>query len=171
MKKLILSIALVGVAVMVSCSSEKKAEDKGADLKAKIENCTNPDSLKIYVQEAKDYADKLVKEGKTEAATIFINEVTPSVEAKDPAAALVLGGLELKAKADSTAEAAKEAAKNLADSTSKTIGEKVDDVNKAVSDKASDIKDKASDVINNAKDKTVDAAKSGAEKVKDLVGK
>ena len=167
MKKLLLSIALVGVAVMVSCSTEKKAEDKGAELKAKIENCTNPDSLKVYVEQAKDYAEKLIKDGKDDAAQAFLNEVTPAVKDKDPMAAVAFTGLDLEAKADSAFEAAKESAKNLADSTSKAVSDKVDAASKA----ASDAKDKASDAVDAAKAKAADAAQAGADKVKDLMGK
>lgn len=62
MKKLILSFAVLATLAATSCgTSVKKAEDEGAVIKAKIENCTNPDSLKIYVQQAKDYAAKLVR--------------------------------------------------------------------------------------------------------------
>lgn len=163
MKKLFLSIAIIGAALLGSCSAEKKAEDKGAELKAKIENCTNPDSLKIYVQQAKEYADKLVKEGKDEAATTFLNDVTPAVEAKDPTAAATFLGLDLKAKTDSAIDATKEAAKNLADS----VGSKADKVKDAVSEKADDVKD----AVNSAKEKTAEAAQAGADKVKDLMGK
>lgn len=171
MKKLLLSIALVGVAVMVSCSTEKKAEDKGAELKAKIENCTNSDSLKVYVEQAKDYAEKLIKDGKDDAAQAFLNEVTPAVKDKDPMAAVAFTGLDLEAKADSAFEAAKESAKNLADSTSKAVSDKVSDVKDAASKAASDAKDKASDAVDAAKAKAADAAQAGADKVKDLMGK
>lgn len=167
MKKLFLSIAIIGAALLGSCSAEKKAEDKGAELKAKIENCTNPDSLKIYVQQAKEYADKLVKEGKDEAATTFLNDVTPAVEAKDPTAAATFLGLDLKAKTDSAIDATKEAAKNLADS----VGSNADKVKDAVSEKAGDVKNAAKDAVNSAKEKTAEAAQAGADKVKDLMGK
>lgn len=178
MKKLFLSIAIVGAALLGSCSAEKKAEDKGADLKAKIENCTDSDSLKIYVQQAKDYADKLVSEGKDSEAEAFLNEVTPAVEAKDPAAAGTFLGLNLKAKADSAFDATKEAAKNLADTVGDkavkvkdAVSDKAKDVKDAVSDKAKDVKDATKDAFNTAKEKTAEAAQSGADKVKDIVGK
>lgn len=49
MKKLFLSAALVATVMMVSCSAEKKAQDKGEALKAKIENCTDPDLSLIHI--------------------------------------------------------------------------------------------------------------------------
>lgn len=158
MKKLFLSAALVATVMMVSCSAEKKAQDKGEALKAKIENCTDPDSLKIYVQQAKDYADKLIKDGKDSAAETFLSDVTPAVKAKDPSAVLGLTALDLKAKADSTFEATKESAKELADSTSKAVSEKVSSAKEANSDAADQTKEKAATAVESAKEKTADAA-------------
>ncbi len=171
MKKLLLSIALIGTVIMVSCSSEKKAENEGAALKAKIENCTNSDSLRIYVQQAKDYAEKLIKEGKDSAAEKFINEVTPAIKAKDPMAGAAMTGMSIEAKADSAFKATKESAKNLADSTSKAVSEKDADVKDAVGKAADNAKEKASDAVDAAKQKTADAAQKGADKVKELMGK
>lgn len=46
MKKLILFVAVATAVAMASCSGATKAADESADtVKAKIENCTNPDSL------------------------------------------------------------------------------------------------------------------------------
>lgn len=171
MKKLFLSVALVAAAMMVGCSAEKKAEDKGAALKAKIENCSDPDSLKIYVQEAKDYADKLVREGKDSAAEAFLGDVTPAVRAKGPTAALSLTAIDLKAKADSAFEATKESAKEMADSTSKAVSDKVNDAKDAVGKAAEQTKEKAAAAAESAKEKVSDAAQAGADKVKDLMGK
>ena len=171
MKKLFLSAALVATVMMVSCSAEKKAQDKGEALKAKIENCTDPDSLKIYVQQAKDYSDKLIKDGKDSAAETFLSDVTPAVKAKDPSAVLGLTALDLKAKADSTFEATKESAKELADSTSKAVSDKVSSAKEAISDAAEQTKEKAASAVESAKEKTADAAQTGADKVKELMGK
>ncbi|WP_304487787.1 hypothetical protein [Duncaniella muris] len=171
MKKLFLSAALVATVMMVSCSAEKKAQDKGEALKAEIENCTDPDSLKIYVQQAKDYADKLIKDGKDSAAETFLSDVTPAVKAKDPSAVLGLTALDLKAKADSTFEATKESAKELADSTSKAVSDKVSSAKEAISDAAEQTKEKAASAVESAKEKTADAAQAGADKVKELMGK
>lgn len=162
--------------MLVACSAEKKAEDKGAALKAKIENCSDPDSLKIYIDEAKDYADQLVKEGKDAAATDFLNEVTPAVKAKDPAAALRFTGLKLEAQADSALEAAKESAKNLADSTKAAVesakdaaADKIKDAKDAAAEKVNSAKDAAKNAVDAAKTKAADAAQKGADKVKELM--
>lgn len=167
MKKLILSIAVLGAVMMASCSAEKKAEDKGEAIKAKIENCQDSDSLKMYVKEAQEYAEQLVKEGKDQAATDFLNVVTPVVQAKDPVAAIGFKGLELEAKADSAVEAAKESAKEVAESA-KDVAKSAKD---AAADKVSDVKDAAANSVDAAKTKVADAAQKGADKVKDLMGK
>ncbi len=164
MKKLIFSLAIAGMAFMASCSSEKKAEDKGAELKAKIENCTNPDSLNVYFQEIQEYAAKLVEEGKDEAATTFLNEVISAVAAKNPAAAESLKALDLKAQADSVIDATKDAAKNLADSATQVVNDQVE----AAKDAAAQT---ANDAVDAAKEKAADAAQKGADKVKNLLGK
>ena len=62
MKKLVFGAAAVAMMVgMYSCggSSTKTVAD-GDAIKAKIENCKDPDSLKIYVQQAKDHAMNLM---------------------------------------------------------------------------------------------------------------
>lgn len=198
MKKIILPIAIVGVAMMVACSAEKKAEDKGAALKAKIENCSDPDSLKAYVQEAKAYADQLVKEGKDAAATEFINAVSPAVEAKDPSQAATFAGLDIKAKADSLIDAAKESAGALVDSAANTANdlkeaaaEKVEQGKEAVASTVEQAKEAAAEKVeqgkeaaaaaveqgkeaaknaaDDAKAKAADAAQKGADKVKGLL--
>ena len=52
MKKLILSVAVVAAAAFVACTSSKTS-DSAAAITSKIENCTNTDSLKTYVNQAK----------------------------------------------------------------------------------------------------------------------
>ncbi len=164
MKKLILSIAVL--AVMASCS-EKQAEDKGSEIKAKIENCTDPDSMRIYVREAQEYADKLVKEGKNDAADAFMQEVVPAVKAKDPAAAASFAELKAKEAVDSLSEAAKNKAKEVSDSVSAKVGEAKD----AVKDAADKAKEKTSDAANAAKEKAANAVQQGADKLKDALTK
>ena len=151
MKKLILSFAvLAAMAAATSCaSSEKKAEDEGAAIKAKIENCSDPDSLRIYVKQAQDYADKLVKSGDEKAAEAYLSEVAPVVQAKYSSAAGLFD--RLKAEADSTLDTAVDATKTV--------------------DVAKDVKDKTVDVAKDVKDKTVDVANDAKDKVKGALGK
>lgn len=179
MRKLILSVAVLAAMATVSCvSTEKRAEDEGAALKAKIENCTDPDSMKIYVKQAQDYADKLVKEGKDDAANAFMQEVVPAVQAKDPVAAASFAELSAKEAVDSLAAAAKDKALEVSD----TVAAKVGDAKDAVKDAAAAAKDKTVEVAGNVKDKTVEAAaaakektanavKEGADKLKDAINK
>lgn len=177
MKKLILSVTVLAALAATSCgTSDKKAEDEGASIKAKIENCTDPDSLKIYVQQAKDYADKLVKDGDDSAAKAYLDEVTPAVQAKDPSAADIFTSLK------QDADSALTTAKNAVDTAAVKTGEAVKGAVEATKDKASDVadatKDKAKEVADATKDKaqevakkTSDAVQSGADKVKDVFSK
>lgn len=175
MKKMFLAVAAVAT-MFASCSSTQKAKDEGADLKAKIESCTNPDSLKVYVEQAKAYADKLVSEGKDKEADAYLQEVAPVVAAKDPAATSVFD--KIKAAADSVADDTADAAKAVGDSVASAasaVGDAVSDKYDAAKDAtvkaAEDAKAKAAKVAEDAKEKTADAVQSGADKVKSALGK
>ncbi len=63
MKALFLSAAVAALATFAACSSSEKAEKTESSLASKIENCTNTDSLKAYVEDAKAYVAKLQSEG------------------------------------------------------------------------------------------------------------
>lgn len=179
MKKLILSVAVVAAMSFASCgTSTKQAEDEGEMLRTKIENCKNPDSLKLYVKQAKEYAGKLVSQGNAAAAKAYLDEVTPVIEKKDPSASAELKGV--CCGADSKA---KTLAKQVADSTSQAV----DSVKDVVADKAGDVKsavgnaveqtkedvssaaDKAKEKVGNAAEKTGDSVKKAAEKTGDAV--
>ncbi|MCM1336665.1 MAG: hypothetical protein NC187_03210 [Candidatus Amulumruptor caecigallinarius] len=172
MKKLLLVVAIAIAATTYSCSGTKRAEDKGADLKTKIENCTDPDSLKVYVQQAREYAEKMIAEGKDSEAKAYLDEVIPAVTAKDPS--LVSN---LVTEADSAATAIKEAkdsvaakAGELKDSMVSKAGQTVDAAKGAVSAAAQTGADKVKDAASTAKDKASDAISGAADKVKDAVG-
>lgn len=167
MKKLILTVAVLATMVTVSCSTEKRAEDEGAKLKTKIENCTNPDSMKVYVRQAQEYADKLVKEGKDDAANAFMNEVVPVVQEKDPVAAASFAELKAKEAVDSLAAAAKDKAHEVSDS----VSAKVSDAKDAVKDAATTAKEKTVEAAAGAKEKAANAVKNGADKLKDAISK
>ena len=178
MKKLIFTVAVLAAMVTVACSTEKRAEDEGAALKAKIENCTNPDSMKIYVKQAQEYADKLVKEGKDDAANAFMDEVVPAVQAKDPVAAASSAELQAKEAVDSLAAAAKDKAQEVSDSVSAKVSDAKDavkDAAAAAKDKTAEaagaVKDKAANAAAAAKEKTANAVKEGADKLKDAISK
>lgn len=176
MKKILLAVAVVATVMMASCSSTQKAKDEGADLKSKIENCTDPDSLKVYVEQAKAYADKLVSEGKDKEAEAYLQEVAPVVATKDPSAATIFD--KISAAADSVAGDATDAVKaagdsvaSAADAVKDAVADKVDDAKTAASDAVDNTKAAASQAVDNAKSKAADAVQAGADKLKGAIGK
>ncbi len=176
MKKIFLTVAVIAAMGLASCSSTKEAKDEGADLKAKIENCTNPDSLKVYVEQAKAYADKLVSEGKDEAAQAYIDDVAPVVAAKDPSATAIFE--RISDAAVSVADDAKDAAKAAGDSISAAadavgdaVSDKVDDAKAATAKAVDDAKADAAKAADEAKTKAADAVQAGADKLKNAIGK
>ncbi|GFI12780.1 hypothetical protein IMSAGC008_00305 [Muribaculaceae bacterium] len=153
-----------------SCGTKSAQAESTSDLKTKIENCTNPDSLKVYVAEAQAYAQKLVKEGKVEEAKKYLEQIEPAVKSKIPALAgtfdAVNGALDkVEASASDKAEDAKDAASAAVDSVGSAASQAAD----AVSQKASEVKDAAAEKVQEAKEATADAAQKGADKVKELL--
>lgn len=186
MKKLFLTLAVAAMAVgsLASCASkaEREAGDEGEALKAKIENCTDPDSLKIYIDEAQTYAQKLEAEGKGEEAEAYLNKLVPVVEKKDPSVSSYFQELKEKAKeevkdakeaADSVANAAADKGKEAVDSVKSKAGQAVDAAKTAAQNAGSAAVDAtkkaANDAVNKGKDAVSDAAQKGADKVKDLL--
>lgn len=171
MKKLVLIGALAAVlaAGSVSCSKKDGAADASA-LTAKIENCTNPDSLSMYVDQAKAYAQKLVKEGKVDEAKAYLAKIEPVVKEKAPALAGTLSTVEtaLDKVGDVVGDKAQDA-KDAASAAADSIGSAASQAGEAVADKAGELKDKAADKLQQAADATSDAAQKGADKVKDLL--
>lgn len=162
----------VAALMVTSCSSkvtDAEATDEGAAIKAKIENCTDPDSLAIYVQQAKEYAQKLVKEGNDSAAQAYLEEVTPVIQKQDPTMATVFD--EIQMKADSVVASQIEKADSLKDATVDAAKQKASDVKDAAKDAADNVKDKAAAAGDAAKQKTADAIQSGADKLKGALGK
>ncbi len=152
-----------------SCGTKSAQAESTSDLKTKIENCTNPDSLKVYVAEAQAYAQKLVKEGKVEEAKKYLEQIEPAVKSKIPALAgtfdAVNGALDkVEASASDKADA-KDAASAAVDSVGSAASQAAD----AVSQKASEVKDAAAEKVQEAKEATADAAQKGADKVKELL--
>jgi len=87
MKKVIFSVAVVATMVFAACSGEKKVQDEASSMQSKIENCTNPDSLKAYAAQAQAYYQKLVAEGKVDEAKAFLDKVEPTIKEKVPSLA------------------------------------------------------------------------------------
>lgn len=166
MKKIVYMAAVALAITAASCSGNKRAEDKGADLKAKIENCTNPDSLKLYVQQAREYAEKLIAEGKDTEAKAYLGEVIPAVTSKDPSMVQTL-----TLEADSAATAIKDKASAVADSVSAKAGEVKDSVASKAGKAVDAAKSAAADAAQKASDKVSSAASDAAGKVKDALSK
>ncbi len=169
MKKLLLSIAVVAALCAATASCGKSA-DSTASMKSKIENCTNTDSLRAYVEQAKAYADKLVAEGKEDEARKYLAELEPVVKSKAPALSGALSTVE------STLDKVKENASDKADEAKNSTAAAVDSAKSAVGSAAEAVKDKAADVASAVKEKTqdvkegaADAAQKGADKVKDIL--
>ena len=169
MKKLLLSIAVVAALCAATASCGKSA-DSTASTKSKIENCTNTDSLRAYVEQAKAYADKLVAEGKVDEARKYLAELEPVVKSKAPALSGALSTVE------STLDKVKENASDKADEAKNSTAAAVDSAKSAVGSAAEAVKDKAADVASAVKEKTqdvkegaADAAQKGADKVKEIL--
>ena len=85
MKKILLTCVALAALATVSCSHKESAADAAAStLTTKIQNCTNPDSMKAYVEEAKAYAARLVSEGKVDEARKYLEKVEPIVKNTHP---------------------------------------------------------------------------------------
>ncbi|MDE6158289.1 MAG: hypothetical protein K2K22_08475 [Muribaculaceae bacterium] len=182
MKKLVLIGALAAILAVgsVSCSKKDSAADASA-LTSKIENCTNPDSLSLYVDQAKAYAQKLVKEGKIDQAKEYLAKIEPVVKEKAPALAGTLATVETALDkvgdvvGDKT-EDAKDAVSAAADSVGsaasqagEAVADKAGELKDQAADKAGELKDKAADKLQQAANATSEAAQKGADKVKDLL--
>ncbi len=169
MKKLLLSIAVIAALCAATASCGKSA-DSTASMKSKIENCTNTDSLRAYVEQAKAYADKLVADGKVDEARKYLAELEPVVKSKAPALSGALSTVE------STLDKVKENASDKADEAKNSAAAAVDSAKSAVGSAAEAVKDKAADVASAVKEKTqdvkegaADAAQKGADKVKEIL--
>lgn len=174
MKKILLSIAVVFAlgATAVSCGS--KATETADSLKSKITNCSNPDSLKLYVEQAKAYADKLVAEGKVDEAREFMAKIEPVVNEKVPALAGTLSTVEnvLDKVGDSAADKAEDAKNSAAaavDSAKSAAGNAVEAVKDKTAETVDAAKEKTAAAVESAKEATSDAAQKGADKVKELL--
>ena len=155
MKKLVFSAAAVAMMVgMYSCggSSTKTVAD-GDAIKAKIENCKDPDSLKIYVQQAKDHAMNLMAKGDSTAAAAYIKDIAPAVRQKDASVAAEINAIAEQANYTTVVavDSAKTTVANAADSVKNAAASAYDAVKGAVSEKAGEVKDASVDAYNSAR--------------------
>lgn len=180
MKKLVLTAVVASVLSAAAISCGNKTE-YGTGLKAKIENCSSPDSLKVYVEQARSYAQKLAAEGKVAEARMYIAEVEPVVKEKSPELAgrfaSVTAALDkVESVAVDKAGAAKESASAAVDSAKTAVGNAVDavsakagEVKDAAAQKTREVKDAAAEKAQQAKESVSDAARQGVDEVKDLL--
>lgn len=166
MKKLFMIAAVAATVLLGACSKKAdSSEESGNALKSKIENCTNPDSLKVYVNDIQAYAQKLVNEGKVAEAKQYLDQVLPIVKEKAPQLASTLEAISATVEKipGQAVDGLKEAAGNAVD----TVGARVDAAKEAVTNKATeaveDAKEAAGNVVNNVKNGAVDAATGAAE--------
>lgn len=157
MKKILFAIGIAAVASLAACSESKSnesAENEGAGITSKIENCTNADSIKVYVEQATAYAQKLVEEGKVAEARKYLDQVTPIVQDKAPALVSTLN--QVKATLDKLPGASKdslETAVNGAVDAVKDKGEAVKDAAvEGATDAVNGVKETASNAVNDVKD-------------------
>ncbi len=182
MKKVFITFAVAAMAIgsLSSCGSKaaREGSDEGEALKAKIENCTNSDSLKMYVDQARAYAEKLESEGKAVEAEAYLNKIVPVVKEKDPSVASYFEDLKSKAKeevaetkekADSLMNDAKDKGAAAVDSVKSAGKNAVEGVKKAGSDAVDAAKEKGAAAVQKGKEKVSDAAQQGADKVRDLL--
>lgn len=173
MKKILYAVALLAaVAGMSACGGKESAavKENEKDLKAKIENCTNPDSLSVYVDQAKAYAQQLVQEGKVDEAKKYLDQLEPVVKDKAPSLAASFTAVKTavdklpsnpadsaKCAAEVAADSVKAKGEDLKNAAAETVNsaataasEKVSETGEKVKGAASDAADKASDAIKNA---------------------
>ena len=165
MKKTFLSVAILATMVLTACSSSEKAtSDKGAELKAKIENCSNPDSLKVYIQQVQEYAETLIKEGNDSAASAFVQEITPSIIAKDPSAVSILP--QIKSGVQAVATEAVDSANAVVDAAKETATQAVTDAKAAAAQAVDNTKAAAKETVDNAKAAANEAATKAVDNTK-----
>lgn len=187
MKKLLFPVAIAATIAFASCSGTGASSTSADDFKAKIENCTNTDSLKAYVNDAKAYVQKLVDEGKIDEAKKYINEIEPVVKDKAPALAGTFEAVKtvvdkIPSKTSDAVDSAKNAVSNASDSVAAAASavkddaaQKLDKAKDAVADKAVEVKDAVVDKTVEVKDavvkKATEVTDATKDKVNDIVNK
>lgn len=169
MKKIFIAVAVMAMATMAACGGKEAVQKNETALKDKIENCTNPDSMSVYVDQAKAYAQKLVQEGKIDEAKKYLDELTPVIQSKAPALASTLNSVkEALAKVPCAADSAKCAAAQACDSAKACAEQKAAEAVQKGKDAAAEAvqkgKDAASKAANDAASKAADAINDALKK-------
>lgn len=158
MKKILFAVTGLVIFGLTACNSTaEKAQKEEKSLAAKIENCTNTDSVKVYVEQAKTYAQKLIGEGKIDEAKKYIAEIQPVIEKKAPALASTLTsvstmlekvGDKAKCAADSARKAAQSAGDSVKAKATEAVNKKASEIGDAAREKAAEAADKAKEKVN-----------------------
>jgi len=159
MKKLLIAV-VIAAATMTGACSDKTAKTNCAEasLKTRIENCTNEDSLAIYLCMARDHARALVNEGKTDEARKYMDDLTPAFEKHRSS---------IKSQwKDALASIAK-----ATDTTTDSIKAKSEAVKDAAAEKVDELKDAASEKFDKAKEGTKKAVNSAVENTQNALEK
>lgn len=156
MKRILFTIAAVGALMAASCqsSTEKAAESQAVDFKTKIENCSNPDSIKIFVEQAIDHAKQLANSGKAAEAEAYLNDIQAAVASKAP---------EMKSYFEKVETSVDDKAAEMAN--------KAKEAEDSLKAKADDAKDAAVKAADKAKDKTANAIDDAAKSAKSAIGR
>lgn len=173
MKKLFLAaVVTFGALAMASCSSKSASNEN--EIISKIENCTNTDSIKVYVEQAKDYAQKLVNEGKIDEAKKYLEKIEPVVKEKAPQLVGVLSSVEaamdkVKDMTGNAADEVKAAGENAVNAAGEAVDNAKDAAAAAVDNAKEEAAAKATEAAQKASDKAADAAQKAADKASDKV--
>lgn len=175
MKALFISAAVAALTLFAACTSTEKADKAESTLAAKIENCTNTDSLKAYVDEAKAYIVKLQSEGKVDEAKKFLEKIEPVVKDKAPALAGTFAAVgtaidkvtdNVEAKADSAKSAVADSIDSKINDVKNAAGDAADKGKEAVSNTAEKAKDAVGNAVDNTKESAADAVQQAADKLR-----
>lgn len=175
MKLIITSVATAALALtIVSCSTQERAQHSEMSLASKIENASNPDSVKAYVNSAKEHIDKLIADGDLVAAKAYLDSIQPVVEKKDPAMVHIFTPTKAemaKAEAKAAAEDAAEAMRDGADTVASKASDLLDKTTEAAKATAKNAADKGAEIVDKTKEKGADIVDKAKDKGQDLTEK
>ncbi len=175
MKLIITSVATAALALtIVSCSTQERAQHSEMSLASKIENASNPDSVKAYVNSAKEHIDKLIADGDLVAAKAYLDSIQPVVEKKDPAMVHIFTPTKAemaKAEAKAAAEDAAEAMREGADTVASKASDLLDKTTEAAKATAKNAADKGAEIVDKTKEKGADIVDKPKDKGQDLTEK
>lgn len=175
MKLIITSVATAALALtIVSCSTQERAQHSEMSLASKIENASNPDSVKAYVNSAKEHIDKLIADGDLVAAKAYLGSIQPVVEKKDPAMVHIFTPTKAemaKAEAKAAAEDAAEAMREGADTVASKASDLLDKTTEAAKATAKNAADKGAEIVDKTKEKGADIVDKAKDKGQDLTEK